>query len=34
MPTILFFHKGEKVTEVVGADPRAIEQGIKQLVAA
>jgi thioredoxin 1 len=33
MPTILFFNKGEKITEVVGANPHAIEEGIKALVA-
>jgi thioredoxin 1 len=33
MPTILFFNNGEKITEVVGANPQAIENGIKALVA-
>lgn len=30
MPTFLFFKNGEKVGEVVGANPRAIEATIKQ----
>lgn len=34
MPTILFFDKGEKVSEVVGANAGAIEKGILALVAA
>lgn len=34
MPTIMLFNKGEKLTEVVGANPPAIEHGIKDLVAA
>jgi hypothetical protein len=33
MPTIVYFNKGEKFTEVVGADPRAIEEGVKSLIA-
>jgi thioredoxin 1 len=33
MPTILFFNNGEKITEVVGANPQGIENGIKALVA-
>ncbi|KAJ5377473.1 Thioredoxin [Penicillium cataractarum] len=34
LPTIYFFDKGEKTTEVVGANPPAIEAGIKALIAA
>jgi thioredoxin 1 len=34
MPTFLFFDKGQKITEVVGANPRAIEDAIQSLVAA
>ncbi|KAJ5980096.1 thioredoxin trx1 [Penicillium waksmanii] len=33
MPTIVYFNKGEKFSEVVGADPRAIEEGVKSLIA-
>ncbi|CAI7567098.1 unnamed protein product [Penicillium pancosmium] len=33
MPTFVYFNKGEKFTEVVGADPRAIEQSVKNLIA-
>lgn len=33
MPTIMLFKDGQKVTEVVGASPQAIEHGIKELVA-
>lgn len=33
MPTFLFFKKGEKVGEVVGANPVALESTIKQYVA-
>jgi thioredoxin 1 len=29
MPTFMFFKNGEKVTEVVGANPKAIEAAIK-----
>ena len=29
MPTFLFFKDGEKVKEVVGANPKAIEAAIK-----
>lgn len=29
MPTFLFFKGGEKVNEVVGANPKAIEAAIK-----
>lgn len=32
MPTFLFFKKGLKVTEVVGANPKALEAAIKQHV--
>lgn len=34
MPTIIFFDKGEKFNEVVGASPHLIEEGVKQLIAA
>ncbi|CEJ57158.1 hypothetical protein PMG11_05863 [Penicillium brasilianum] len=34
MPTFLFFNKGEKITEVVGANPHAIEIAVQALVAA
>lgn len=34
MPTILYFNKGEKISEVVGANLPEIEKGIKALVAA
>ncbi|PQE03832.1 thioredoxin protein [Rutstroemia sp. NJR-2017a BBW] len=30
MPTFLIFKKGKKVAEVVGANPRALEDAIKQ----
>jgi len=33
MPTIVFFNKGEKITEVVGASPHLIEEGIQKLIA-
>jgi thioredoxin 1 len=33
MPTFMFFKEGEKITEVVGANPHAIEEGIKALLA-
>ncbi|KAL4747368.1 thioredoxin [Aspergillus terricola var. indicus] len=33
MPTFLLFKDGEKVQEVVGANPPALEAGIKALVA-
>ncbi|KAJ5153243.1 uncharacterized protein N7482_009721 [Penicillium canariense] len=33
MPTIMFFKGGEKINDVVGANPPAIENGIKLLVA-
>lgn len=33
MPTIMLFKGGEKFKEVVGANPTAIEQAIKELVA-
>ncbi|KAF3390203.1 Thioredoxin [Penicillium rolfsii] len=33
MPTILFFNNGEKITEVVGAQPHAIEKEIEALLA-
>jgi thioredoxin 1 len=33
MPTFLLFKDGEKVNEVVGANPAALEAGIKALVA-
>ncbi|KAJ5109856.1 thioredoxin [Penicillium argentinense] len=33
MPTVMFFEKGEKVTEIVGADLHGIERGIQALVA-
>ena len=29
MPTFMFFRNGEKVSEVVGANPKAIEAAIK-----
>jgi thioredoxin 1 len=32
MPTFMFFKNGEKVTEVVGANPKAIEAAIKEHV--
>lgn len=32
MPTLIFFKDGEKITEVVGANQRAIEEGIKELL--
>lgn len=32
MPTFMLFKKGEKITEVVGAHPPAIEAGIKSLI--
>lgn len=32
MPTIMLFKDGQKVTEIVGADPQAIEHRIKDLV--
>ncbi|KAJ5224948.1 hypothetical protein N7468_006173 [Penicillium chermesinum] len=32
MPTIMLFKKGEKITEVVGADPAKIEDSIKLLL--
>ena len=31
MPTFLFFRDGEKVNEVVGANPKAIEAAIKAI---
>ena len=31
MPTFLFFKNGEKVNEVVGANPKAIEAAIKAI---
>ncbi|CAI7621981.1 thioredoxin [Penicillium manginii] len=34
MPTIIYFKKGEKYHEVVGANPPAIEAGVKELIAA
>lgn len=30
MPTFVFFKNGEKVGEVVGANPKAIEAGIQE----
>jgi thioredoxin 1 len=30
MPTFVFFKGGEKVGEVVGANPKAIEAGIQE----
>jgi hypothetical protein len=30
MPTFLVFKKGKKVAEVVGANPRALEDAIKE----
>lgn len=33
MPTIMLFKGGEKITEIVGANPPAIEEAIKELVA-
>lgn len=33
MPTIIFFKNGEKITEVVGANQHAIEEGIRALIA-
>ncbi|OJJ50876.1 hypothetical protein ASPZODRAFT_126840 [Penicilliopsis zonata CBS 506.65] len=32
MPTLIFFKDGEKVGEVVGANPKAIVTGVQQLV--
>ena len=34
MPTFMFFKGGEKITEIVGADIKAIEKGVNELVAA
>lgn len=34
MPTIVYFKNGQKFNEVVGADLRAIEEGIKSLISA
>lgn len=34
MPTFMFFKGGEKVTEVVGADIKAIEKSVNELIAA
>ncbi|OQE21653.1 hypothetical protein PENSTE_c011G05527 [Penicillium steckii] len=33
MPTLVFFNRGEKITEVVGASPHLIEEGIQKLIA-
>lgn len=33
MPTFMLFNKGEKVKDVVGANPPALEAGIKSLIA-
>jgi thioredoxin 1 len=33
MPTFMLFKGGQKITEVVGASPPAIEQGIQSLIA-
>ncbi|KAL5002057.1 thioredoxin-like protein [Aspergillus recurvatus] len=33
MPTFLLFKDGEKVNEVVGANPKALEEGVKALLA-
>ncbi|KKK18093.1 hypothetical protein P175DRAFT_0506857 [Aspergillus ochraceoroseus IBT 24754] len=33
MPTFMLFKDGEKVTEVVGANPPAIEAAVKSLIA-
>ncbi|KAL4784983.1 thioredoxin-like protein [Aspergillus varians] len=33
MPTFIFYKNGEKVNEVVGANPPALEAGVKALVA-
>ncbi|KAH8425432.1 thioredoxin family protein [Aspergillus melleus] len=33
MPTFMLFNKGQKVSDVVGANPPALEAGIKSLIA-
>ncbi|EPS26868.1 hypothetical protein PDE_01808 [Penicillium oxalicum 114-2] len=34
MPTFYFFKKGEKINEVIGANPGAVRSGIESLMAA
>lgn len=33
MPTFVFFRAGKRVDELVGADPRALEEALRRLAA-